>query len=340
MAARAGSFLGRPASMAAMMAASPGALACRKAPGAGTTSMPDSRCRTGPIWAATSAPAPLPAQAMRGMPAALARAASARRSGTVSGASVRSRMSGPLPSMLMTAEPSRRSPSSPRSVSASAGSSATSAGQQHMAFPHRHQGGGAALVEADLHAAIGQAFQAEIGALAAGGRRCHHGGDRRIREAGAGQRLDQPGALPRRIGRIRPVLQHAAAAGGEMRAGGRLAVRAFQQPGFGLGQPGIAALAGEPGAQPFAGQGLRQEDKSSSLRAIRHAGDAIAGRAHRFDRQFQGVSHHGPGAGGWRRGGPRPGTGSAHRPWRAWRRSAGPPAARQPSGRGRSRRRR
>ncbi len=97
---------GSAASVAATMAASPDAEACRKAPGGGTTATPDSDI-VGGRSTATGSGSSLPcAQAMRGSPCARANAVSAIRSASCSGASLRSSTSGPLSSRLAITEPS------------------------------------------------------------------------------------------------------------------------------------------------------------------------------------------------------------------------------------------
>ncbi len=109
---------------------SPSRVACRKAPGGGTTATPPSRCETGPRWQTGSGRAGPTSgcQQMRGMACRSANSARMPRSRACNGASVQSRRSGPLSSRLIFAEPARRSPCSRFSAEGSASTSCSRAG--------------------------------------------------------------------------------------------------------------------------------------------------------------------------------------------------------------------
>jgi len=124
-----GRISGKPARMAAVIAVSPSGQACRNAPGGGETATPAKRSTGVARMAIGSASPPARLTESRGIAWALANSTRRARSGGVSGASRRRRISAPLSSQLAASSAARRKACSPRSRARKGGNKPRSSGR-------------------------------------------------------------------------------------------------------------------------------------------------------------------------------------------------------------------
>ena len=207
--------------------------------------------------------------------------------------SVRSSRSGPLSSRFTTAEPRAPAPSAAAPARAAARSARTARAEQDAAFPEVEH-----LRQPRAWKPIATEPSCRRRSARSARRRLSGGvamvlGDRRVGEAGLGQRLDQPVPLPAGLRRRSqccsaqpPQPWRKWRQGGATRSGARLSTASD------LGGQRPPRLVVRRARTCSPGRACRGRKPAAPSRR----GDAVAGRAQRVDRQFQSMRHHPAGA--------------------------------------------